>query len=598
MGKSAIVEGLADRIVRKKVSFLLYDKRVIALDMGSLVAGTKYRGEFEERMNNLVKEVVEDGNIILFIDEIHTIVGTGGGGGTLDAANMLKPALARGEFQCIGATTPEEYRKTIEKDGALERRFQKVMVEPATEAETLDILKALKSSYEQHHNVVYSDEAVAACVSLTSRYMSDRALPDKAIDVMDEVGSRVHVERITLPESIGTMQEKLESVKKKKELAIFEQRFEDAAILRDLERNLMTEVEEINERWENSVKENPIRVEEESVRKVVSLITGIPVPAPVEKGSRHLKLKGHLLQRIIGQDEAIDKISRAIVRNTAGLKDPGRPIGSFMFLGPTGVGKTQLAKELCKLLFDTEDALIRVDMSEYMEKFSVSRLVGAPPGYVGFDEGGQLTERVRRHPYSVILFDEIEKAHHDVFNILLQLLDDGRLTDSYGRVVDFRNTIIILTSNIGTKLMSDFGRGIGFASYLDKNPKQRSESLVTKALKSTFTPEFLNRLDDVVFFNPLDKSAISKIADLELDNVLNRVKELGYDVVISDAAKDFIVNKSFSEEYGARPLKRTIQTSLEDVLAEVMLGGGARGRTLYIDVNKEVSGLKVSKRNG
>ena len=531
VGKSAIAEGLAIRIMQKKVSRVLFDKRVVALDIASIVAGTKYRGQFEERMKAILNELAKNKNIILFIDEIHTIVGAGGSGGSLDAANMLKPALSRGEIQCIGATTLDEYRQNIEKDGALERRFQKVLVEPTSFDETVEILNNIKSRYEDHHNVRYTDAAIKACVKLTMRYISDRALPDKAIDALDEAGSRIHIANIVVPPVIEELERATEEIKEKKKEAVRQQNFEVAAAFRDEERQLLSDLEQEKEKWQKELRENRVVVDEESVAEVVAMMTGVPVKRIAKtEGMKLLQMREELADSVIGQQEAIEKIVRAIHRNRAGLKDPNRPIGSFIFLGPTGVGKTQLAKVLAKYLFDTADSLIRVDMSEYMEKFAVSRLVGAPPGYVGYEEGGQLTEKVRRKPYSVILLDEIEKAHPDVFNILLQLLDDGQLTDSLGRKVDFKNTIVIMTSNIGSRQLKDFGRGIGFVSA-DTANGDYTKNVVQKALKNAFSPEFLNRIDDVIIFNSLSKEDIHRIIDIELKGLLKRVNELGLSLI-------------------------------------------------------------------
>ena len=549
VGKSAIAEGLAIRIMQKKVSRVLFDKRVVALDIASIVAGTKYRGQFEERMKAILNELAKNKNIILFIDEIHTIVGAGGSGGSLDAANMLKPALSRGEIQCIGATTLDEYRQNIEKDGALERRFQKVLVEPTSFDETVEILNNIKSRYEDHHNVRYTDAAIKACVKLTMRYISDRALPDKAIDALDEAGSRIHIANIVVPPVIEELERATEEIKEKKKEAVRQQNFEVAAAFRDEERQLLSDLEQEKEKWQKELRENRVVVDEESVAEVVAMMTGVPVKRIAKtEGMKLLQMREELADSVIGQQEAIEKIVRAIHRNRAGLKDPNRPIGSFIFLGPTGVGKTQLAKVLAKYLFDTADSLIRVDMSEYMEKFAVSRLVGAPPGYVGYEEGGQLTEKVRRKPYSVILLDEIEKAHPDVFNILLQLLDDGQLTDSLGRKVDFKNTIVIMTSNIGSRQLKDFGRGIGFVSA-DTANGDYTKNVVQKALKNAFSPEFLNRIDDVIIFNSLSKEDIHRIIDIELKGLLKRVNELGYQVEVSEAAKNFLTEKGFDPQY-------------------------------------------------
>ena len=573
VGKSAIAEGLALRIVKKNVSRVLFNKRVVALDLASIVAGTKYRGQFEERMKAILNELSRNNNIILFIDEIHTIVGAGGATGSLDAANMLKPALARGEIQCIGATTLDEYREHIEKDGALERRFQKVLVEPTTIEETINILHNIKERYEEHHNVIYTDAAIEACVKLTNRYITDRHLPDKAIDALDEAGSRVHISNIVVPERILALEKQLEETKKEKMAAVKNQSFEKAASFRDKEKELLDLIEQEKKKWEKELAQNREIVDADKVAEVVAMMTGIPVQRIAQtEGTRLLKMADELKASIVGQDEAIEKVVKAIQRNRAGLKDPNKPIGSFIFLGPTGVGKTQLAKVLAKFLFDSTDNLIRIDMSEYMEKFSVSRLVGAPPGYVGYEEGGQLTEKVRRKPYSVVLLDEIEKAHPDVFNILLQVLDEGQLTDSLGRRVDFRNTIVILTSNIGSRQLAEFGRGIGFETAARKATRdEQTKSILQKALQKTFAPEFLNRIDDVIIFNPLEKEDIEKIIDIELKGLYERIKALGYELRISKAAKDFIAEKGFDPNFGARPLKRAIQKYLEDPMAEVMI---------------------------
>ncbi len=589
VGKSAIAEGLAIRIMQKKVSRVLFDKRVVALDIASIVAGTKYRGQFEERMKAILNELAKNKNIILFIDEIHTIVGAGGSGGSLDAANMLKPALSRGEIQCIGATTLDEYRQNIEKDGALERRFQKVLVEPTTFEETVEILNNIKSRYEDHHNVRYTPAAIKACVKLTMRYISDRSLPDKAIDALDEAGSRVHITNINVPPVIEELEKAIEEIKEKKKEAVKQQNFEVAAAFRDKERQMSVSLEQEKEHWQKELSENRITVDEEQVAEVVAMMTGVPVKRIAKtEGMKLLQMHDELAGSVVGQNEAIEKIVKAIHRNRAGLKDPNRPIGSFIFLGPTGVGKTQLAKVLAKYLFDTDDALIRIDMSEYMEKFAVSRLVGAPPGYVGYEEGGQLTEKVRRKPYSVILLDEIEKAHPDVFNILLQLLDDGQLTDSLGRRVDFKNTIVIMTSNIGSRQLKDFGRGIGFGREDRTTDSDYAKGVVQKALKTAFAPEFLNRIDDVIIFNALTKENIHQIIDIELKGLMKRVKDLGYSVKISDAAKEFLTEKGYDPQYGARPLKRAIQKYLEDELAEVIIKGNVpEGEILEVDCDKE-----------
>jgi ATP-dependent Clp protease ATP-binding subunit ClpC len=572
VGKSAIAEGLAIRIIEKKVSRVLFDKRVVSLDLASIVAGTKYRGQFEERMKAILNELAKVNNVILFIDEIHTIVGAGGATGSLDAANMLKPALARGDIQCIGATTLDEYRQNIEKDGALERRFQKVLVDPTSADETVQILNNIKSRYEDHHNVLYTPDAISACVSLTARYISDRHLPDKAIDALDEAGSRVHIANINVPEKIIMLEEKIEQTRNEKIQAVKSQNFELAASFRDKEKNLIQLLEREKEDWERELINHREVVTEDKVAEVVAMMSGIPVQRVAQAESRKLlTMDKDLKANVVGQDPAIEKIVKAIQRNRAGLKDPNKPIGTFIFLGPTGVGKTQLAKVLAQYLFDSADALIRVDMSEYMEKFAVSRLVGAPPGYVGYEEGGQLTEKVRRKPYSVVLLDEIEKAHPDVFHLLLQVMDEGRLTDSLGRRIDFKNTIIIMTSNIGSRQLSDFGRGVGFTAQTDISDSDHSSFVIQKALKKAFAPEFLNRIDDVIMFNPLNQKDIYKIIDIELRGLYERVKNLNYELKISTAAKNFIAQKGFDPQYGARPLKRAIQKLLEDEMAEAIL---------------------------
>ncbi|MFW6043361.1 MAG: ATP-dependent Clp protease ATP-binding subunit [Marinilabiliaceae bacterium] len=595
VGKSAIAEGLALRIIDKKVSRVLFDKRVVTLDLASIVAGTKYRGQFEERIKAILNELAKNQNIILFIDEIHTIVGAGGATGSLDAANMLKPALARGEIQCIGATTLDEYRQHIEKDGALERRFQKVMIEPTTVDETIEILNNIKEKYEDHHNVYFTPEAIDACVKLTERYLSDRHLPDKAIDAMDEAGSRVHISNIVVPDTILELEQKIEETKENKIKAVKAQNFELAASFRDKEKNLLDELEDSKKKWEEELQRHRETVDAEKVAEVVAMMTGIPVQRVAQaEGTRLMEMGQKLKGQVIGQEDAISKIVKSIQRNRAGLKDPNRPIGSFVFLGPTGVGKTHLAKILTKYLFDTTDALIRIDMSEYMEKFSVSRLVGAPPGYVGYEEGGQLTEKVRRRPYSVVLLDEIEKAHPDVFNLLLQVLDEGRLTDSLGRRVDFRNTIIIMTSNIGTRELKDFGRGIGFTAGT-KNTEDYNKTVIEKALKKAFAPEFLNRLDDVVIFNGLEKEDIRKIIDIELQGLYQRVEGLGYKLQLTDAAKDFIASKGYDVQYGARPLKRAIQKYLEDEMAEVIIQASiSEGSLIEVDYDEKNEKIKTA----
>ncbi len=596
VGKSAIAEGLALRIIKKNVSRVLFNKRVVALDLASIVAGTKYRGQFEERMKAILNELSKNDNIILFIDEIHTIVGAGGATGSLDAANMLKPALARGDIQCIGATTLDEYRQHIEKDGALERRFQKVMVEPTSIDETIHILHNIKERYEEHHNVIYTDDAIDACVKLTNRYISDRHLPDKAIDALDESGSRVHISNIVVPEKILSLEKQLEDTKKEKMMAVKNQNFEKAASFRDKEKDLLDMIDQEKKKWEKELAVNRETVDAEKVAEVVAMMTGVPVQRIAQtEGTRLLKMAEELSGSVIGQDEAIAKVVKSIQRNRAGLKDPNKPIGTFIFLGPTGVGKTQLAKVLAKFLFDTTDNLIRVDMSEYMEKFSVSRLVGAPPGYVGYEEGGQLTEKVRRKPYSVVLLDEIEKAHPDVFHILLQVLDEGQLTDSLGRRVDFRNTIVILTSNIGTRQLAEFGHGIGFDTSSRKATRdEQAKSILQKALQKTFAPEFLNRIDDVIMFNSLGKDEINKIIDLELKGLYDRVKVLGYQLKIANAARDFIAERGFDANYGARPLKRAIQKYLEDPMAEVFIKSDLKeGDTIYVGFNSAKSEIRI-----
>lgn len=572
VGKSAVAEGLALRIKEKKVSHILQDKRVVTIDMAAMVAGTKYRGQFEERIKSMLNELSAHRNIILFIDEIHTIVGAGGStGGSMDAANMLKPALARGEIQCIGATTLDEYRQHIEKDGALERRFQKIFVEPTSREETLQILRNIKSKYEDHHNVTYSDEALEACVNLTDRYMSDRQLPDKAIDALDEAGSRVHIANVVVPSGITELEKQVEQINAKKMNAVKAQNFELAASFRDEAKKVEAELENAKQAWRDSMIEHRETVDEEKVAEVVAMMTGVPVQRIAQAESERLLRMGEELKgSVIGQDEAIVKIAKAILRNRAGLKDPNRPIGSFIFLGPTGVGKTRLAQVLSQYLFDTTDSLIRIDMSEYMEKFSVSRLVGAPPGYVGYEEGGQLTEKVRRKPYSVVLLDEIEKAHPDVFNLLLQVLDEGHLTDSLGRKIDFKNTIVIMTSNIGSRELNDFGRGVGF-SQSSSNDADRSAGIIQKALRKAFAPEFLNRVDDVIMFNELTRDDIVKIIDVELKGLISRVEALGYTIELSQEAKRYLAEKSYDPMYGARPLRRTIQKYVEDELAEQII---------------------------
>src|SRR3954464_13278288 len=596
VGKTAIAEGLALRIIQKKVSRVLFGKRVVTLDLASLVAGTKYRGQFEERMKAVMNELEKSPDVILFIDELHTIIGAGGASGSLDASNMFKPALARGEIQCIGATTLDEYRQYIEKDGALDRRFQKVMVEPASPEETVEILTRIKEKYEEHHGVTYTDEAIKACVSLTTRYITDRFLPDKAIDALDESGSRVHLTNIHVPENILNIEQKIELIKLEKNKVVRSQKYEEAAKLRDTEKHLLEELEQAKSAWEAETKSKRYTVTEDNVAEVVSMMTGIPVQKVGQADSaKLLAMSDTIGGKIIGQDDAIKKLTRAIQRTRAGLKDPKKPIGSFIFLGPTGVGKTELAKELARFMFDTEDALIQIDMSEYMEKFAVSRLVGAPPGYVGYEEGGQLTEKVRRKPYAVVLLDEIEKAHPDVFNILLQVLDEGQLTDSLGRKVDFRNTIIIMTSNIGARQLKDFGQGVGFStSAKTLQAESHSRGVIENALKRAFAPEFLNRIDDVIVFNSLGKDEIFKIIDIELAFLFGRVNSLGYKIELTLAAKEFIADKGYDSQFGARPLKRAIQKYLEDPIAEEILKGElTEGDTMVVDFDKDTNEIKI-----
>jgi ATP-dependent Clp protease ATP-binding subunit ClpC len=597
VGKSAIAEGLALRIIQKKVSRILFNKRVVTLDLASLVAGTKYRGQFEERMKAVMNELEKNDDIILFIDEIHTIVGAGGATGSLDASNMFKPALARGEIQCIGATTLDEYRQYIEKDGALERRFQKIIVEPTSVEETITILNNIKNKYEDHHNVTYTPEAIEACVKLTNRYMSERFLPDKAIDALDEAGSRVHITNIEVPKQILDLERQLEEVRELKNTVVKKQKYEEAAKLRDDEKKLEKELALAQEQWEVDSKNNRILVTDDNVADVVSMMTGIPVNRIAQTESNKLAHLPEIIQnKVIGQNEAVLKIARSIQRNRAGLKDPNRPIGSFIFLGQTGVGKTQLAKVLAKELFDSEDALVRIDMSEYMEKFAISRLVGAPPGYVGYEEGGQLTEKVRRKPYCVVLLDEIEKAHPDVFNMMLQVLDDGYLTDSLGRKIDFRNTIIIMTSNVGARQLKDFGQGVGFGTSAKvSQADEYSKSVIENALKKTFAPEFLNRIDDVIVFNPLEKEHIDAIIEIELQKLYARIKDLGYQLNLSDKAKAFIADKGFDKQFGARPLRRAIQKYVEDALAEEIITSKiTEGDEIYMDIEDNADELTVS----
>ena len=596
VGKSAIIEGLAKRIVERKVARTLLDKRIVSLDMAAIVAGTKYRGQFEERLKAVIDEVSANKNVIMFIDEIHNIVGAGNASGSMDAANLLKPALARGEFQCIGATTLDEYRKSIEKDGALERRFQKVLVEPTTPEQTLEILHQIKEMYEKHHGVSYTEDALRACVTLTDRYISDRFFPDKAIDAMDEAGSRVHITKVDTPKEIEDLEQRIAEAQENKFKAVQAQNFESAAGYRDQQEKLKEELAVAKEKWEAELDSRRVTVNEGHIAEVVAMMTGVPTQRIAQsEGIRLLGMTEELKKQVIGQDKAIDKIARSIRRNRAGLRDPKRPIGSFMFLGPTGVGKTLLAKKLAQFLFNSDEALIRVDMSEYMEKFNVSRLVGAPPGYVGYEEGGQLTEKVRRHPYSVVLLDEIEKAHPDVFNMLLQVLDEGNLTDGLGRKVDFKNTIIIMTSNIGTRELKDFGAGVGFNT--NELTKERSDSVIRKALNRQFSPEFLNRVDDIVTFGTLNHDCILKIVDIELASFYKRVEENGLKLEITDAAKNLVADHGFDIQYGARPLKRAIQSEIEDPLSEMLLKEEAKpGDTIVIDA---VDGkIEASVRKG
>ncbi len=596
VGKSAIAEGLALRIIQKKVSRILFNKRIVSLDLASLVAGTKYRGQFEERMKALMNELEKNDDIILFIDEIHTIVGAGGATGSLDASNMFKPALARGEIQCIGATTLDEFRQNIEKDGALERRFQKVMVEPTSVEETIQILDNIKNKYEDHHNVVFTPEAIKACVVLTNRYMTDRYLPDKAIDALDEAGSRIHITNIVVPKTVLELEKKLEEIRENKNDVVKSQKYEEAAKLRDDEKRTEKELETAQAEWEEHSKLHKETVTEDNVAEVVSMMTGIPVNRVAEAESKRLKDLPELIKgKVIGQDEAVSKVVKAIQRNRVGLKDPNKPIGSFIFLGQTGVGKTQLAKVLARQLFDSPDALVRIDMSEYMEKFAISRLIGAPPGYVGYEEGGQLTEKIRRKPYAVVLLDEIEKAHPDVFNMLLQILDDGYITDSLGRKIDFRHTIIIMTSNIGSRQLKDFGQGVGFGtSSKNEQADANAKSVIQNALKKSFAPEFLNRIDDVIVFNALERKDIHAIIDIELEKLLDRISDLGYLLKLSDEAKDFIVDKGFDRQYGARPLKRAIQKYIEDALAEEIVNANLNENdTIYMDLDKDKNELSI-----
>lgn len=595
VGKSAIAEGLALRILEKKVSRALFDKRIVSLDMTAVVAGTKFRGEFEERMRAILTEVKKNPDVILFIDEIHTIVGAGSAAGSMDAANMLKPALARGEIQCIGATTLDEYRKNIEKDGALERRFQKVMVEPTTPEETLQILRNIKDKYEEHHNVVYTDEALEACVRLTDRYVTDRYFPDKAIDALDEAGSRIHLTHISVPKEIEEQERLIEEAQQHKNEAIRLQNFELAASFRDRENQYNEQLERLKTEWQEKLKDNRETVDAPQIEEVVSMISGVPVQRMAQSEGVRLKgMKQALLSKVIGQDKAVDTLVRSIQRSRVGLKDPNKPIGTFLFLGPTGVGKTHLAKELAKNMFGSTDAIIRIDMSEYMEKFTVSRLVGAPPGYVGYEEGGQLTEKVRRRPYSIVLLDEIEKAHPDVFNMLLQVMDEGRLTDSLGHTVDFKNTVIILTSNIGTRQLKEFGKGIGFTAQTSENEKEHANSVIRKALNKSFAPEFINRLDEIVMFDQLDIDSLEKIIDIELKGLYDRIEGCGYRLLLDPEAKRFVAEKGYDVQFGARPLKRAIQNHLEDGLAELILNEEPEpGDTLHVSLNAQGDGLEM-----
>ncbi len=595
VGKSAIAEGLALRIVEKRVSRALFGKRIISLDMTAVVAGTKYRGQFEERIRAILTEVKKHPDVILFIDEIHTIVGAGSAAGSMDAANMLKPALARGEIQCIGATTLDEYRKNIEKDGALERRFQKVLVEPTSPEETLQILRNIKDKYEEHHNVTYTDEALEACVRLTDRYVTDRYFPDKAIDAMDEAGSRIHLTHISVPQEIEEQERLIEEAQQHKNEAIRLQNFELAASFRDRENQYTEQLEHLKNEWKEKLKDNRETVDAPQIEEVVSMISGVPVQRMAQAEGVRLKgMKQALLSKVIGQDKAVETLVRSIQRSRVGLKDPNKPIGTFLFLGPTGVGKTHLAKELAKNMFGTTDAIIRIDMSEYMEKFTVSRLVGAPPGYVGYEEGGQLTEKVRRHPYSIVLLDEIEKAHSDVFNMLLQVMDEGRLTDSLGRTVDFKNTIIIMTSNIGTRQLKEFGKGIGFTAQTGENEKEHANSLIRKALNKSFAPEFINRLDEIVTFDQLDIASLEKIIDIELAGLYKRIEGCGYHLLLDQEAKRFVAEKGYDVQFGARPLKRSIQNHLEDGLAELIINEEPQtGDTLHVCMNAQGDGIEM-----
>ena len=595
VGKSAIAEGLALRIVEKRVSRALFGKRIVSLDMTAVVAGTKYRGQFEERIRAILTEVKKHPDVILFIDEIHTIVGAGSAAGSMDAANMLKPALARGEIQCIGATTLDEYRKNIEKDGALERRFQKVLVEPTSSEETLQILRNIKDKYEEHHNVTYTDEALEACVRLTDRYVTDRYFPDKAIDAMDEAGSRIHLTHISVPQEIEEQERLIEEAQQHKNEAIRLQNFELAASFRDRENQYTEQLERLKNEWKEKLKDNRETVDAPQIEEVVSMISGVPVQRMAQAEGVRLKgMKQALLSKVIGQDKAVETLVRSIQRSRVGLKDPNKPIGTFLFLGPTGVGKTHLAKELSKNMFGTTDAIIRIDMSEYMEKFTVSRLVGAPPGYVGYEEGGQLTEKVRRHPYSIVLLDEIEKAHSDVFNMLLQVMDEGRLTDSLGRTVDFKNTIIIMTSNIGTRQLKEFGKGIGFTAQTGENEKEHANSVIRKALNKSFAPEFINRLDEIVTFDQLDIASLEKIIDIELAGLYKRIEGCGYHLLLDQEAKRFVAEKGYDVQFGARPLKRSIQNHLKDGLAELIINEEPQaGDTLHVYMNAQGDGVEM-----
>lgn len=595
VGKSAIAEGLALRIVEKRVSRALFGKRIVSLDMTAVVAGTKYRGQFEERIRAILTEVKKHPDVILFIDEIHTIVGAGSAAGSMDAANMLKPALARGEIQCIGATTLDEYRKNIEKDGALERRFQKVLVGPTSPEETLQILRNIKDKYEEHHNVTYTDEALEACVRLTDRYVTDRYFPDKAIDAMDEAGSRIHLTHISVPQEIEEQERLIEEAQQHKNEAIRLQNFELAASFRDRENQYTEQLERLKNEWKEKLKDNRETVDAPQIEEVVSMISGVPVQRMAQAEGVRLKgMKQALLSKVIGQDKAVETLVRSIQRSRVGLKDPNKPIGTFLFLGPTGVGKTHLAKELAKNMFGTTDAIIRIDMSEYMEKFTVSRLIGAPPGYVGYEEGGQLTEKVRRHPYSIVLLDEIEKAHSDVFNMLLQVMDEGRLTDSLGRTVDFKNTIIIMTSNIGTRQLKEFGKGIGFTAQTGENEKEHANSLIRKALNKSFAPEFINRLDEIVTFDQLDIASLEKIIDIELAGLYKRIEGCGYHLLLDQEAKRFVAEKGYDVQFGARPLKRSIQNHLEDGLAELIINEEPQtGDTLHVCMNAQGDGIEM-----